>query len=444
MPGEIPRNGIRAKLRAALVTLGSALVLIALLADQLGLGTPGSLGIGQVILALTGILVALGGILGRTFPRFYRGLAVVLLNTVVLLAVVEITAIVMARVAPKTEDLRIKTLPYYASKDWSDTYWREAHGAFDYRYDPYVVWKNRPISGELVNLDDRGFRHTPGTHCIEGAFRIFAFGGSTMQGWGAPDWGTITAHLQEGLERRLNRAVCLVNLAVDGYVSTQSVVAMLLELQSGNVPDAVIFYDGVNDVLAAYESGQPRTHVTLQKIASRFERREHPLGQWLRSSRIYALLNRWVIQPFARPNAHRLPAHEGLADAVARNYLANQSVVKALSAYFGFDYYFFWQPHLGIGNKVLTVDEAKILQKMNDAWLLLARETYSHIASVDSDGDRMWNLSNAFDDSAEQLWIDHAGHITPEGNRLVALWMLNVIGQPRHAEVADAIPTQMD
>jgi hypothetical protein len=112
---------------------------------------------------------------------------------------------------------------------------------------------------------------------------------------------------------------------------------------------------------------------------------------------------------------------------VATNYLANQHIVEAFSRYFGFDFYFFLQPHLGVGEKPLTEDETAMLSRMDTAWVELARETYRRIGSADSVNDQIWDLSNVFDDNPDQLWIDEDGHITPEGNLLVAREMLNIL-----------------
>lgn len=43
-----------------------------------------------------------------------------------------------------------------------------------------------------------------------------------------------------------------------GYVSTQDVIALILELRKGHVPDAAMFLEGVNDTFAACRSAPPR------------------------------------------------------------------------------------------------------------------------------------------------------------------------------------------
>ena len=64
-----------------------------------------------------------------------------------------------------------------------------------------------------------------------------------MWGTGSPTWGTISANLQKGLEKLRPGLVCVMNYAESAYVSTQDIIMLLLQLQSGNVPDVVLFYN---------------------------------------------------------------------------------------------------------------------------------------------------------------------------------------------------------
>jgi hypothetical protein len=103
--------------------------------------------------------------------------------------------------------------------------------------------------------------------------RVFAFGGATMWGTGSPDWETIPAYLQAGLEARRGKPVCMVNFGESSFVSTQEVIQLLLQLESGNVPHLVIFYDGINNIYAAYQSGQAGVHENLDPIAAKLQTR---------------------------------------------------------------------------------------------------------------------------------------------------------------------------
>lgn len=403
------------------MALGGMLVLVAALADRLGFGSAGSLGVGQVLLGALGVALLLVGLLGRGFKGFYKGLALVFVNTLVLLAGLELGSIVLGRLGMERRVARIEGLPYYEAQEWSALYWREARQAEAYRYEPYVLWRHRPFSGRTVSYDESGHRRVPGRGCAEGDVRLFTFGGSTMLGWGSPDWGTIPAYLQSGLRERTGDPVCVVNMAEDGYVSTQSTVELVLQLQAGNVPGLVVFYDGVNEVLAAHESGRPYVHVTLEKIASRFEQREHPLWRWYRSSRQYAV----IVQPLLRKRPRSPVAESGLPHAVASTYLANLHLVQALSEAYGFHLCFFLQPHLGVGKKPLAPSERRMLESMDPEYLDLARRTYRAIRALAETTDEIQTLTDVFDDHPEQIWIDAEGHVTPRGNELVSQAMLS-------------------
>ena len=411
-------------IRQGAIGAGVVLLSFGVLADRFGLGSSGSLGIGQVLLGAAGLFFILLGLLGRRYAGFHQGLAIVAVNVLILFGCLELGAIIFARLAYKSSEFSIEHLSYYRAQDWTSRYWREARSAEVYRYEPYVLWRHQSFSGQTVNYDQSGHRPTPGSQCGDGSLRVYTFGGSTMLGWGAPDWGTIPAHLQRELDERFGDAVCVVNLAEDGFVSTQSVIALALELQSGNVPDVVVFYDGVNDVLAAYESGRPGTHVTLDKIASRFEEREHLLWRWYKSSRQYALLEKWLIAPLRTNRTERAAIESELPQEVAATYLSNYRLVQALAESYGFQFYLFLQPHLGVGQKPLTTSERQMMDRFDSAWLAIARETYLAIESFCGTTDHLKTLSDVFDDQREQIWIDEAGHVTPEGNKLLANAMM--------------------
>jgi lysophospholipase L1-like esterase len=419
-----------------LILVGATIVVLAIFADKLGYGDPGRLGVGQLLLALAGLVVALTGLLGKRILELYRGVAILLLNTLVLLAILELGAIVIARGHQAAESAGIEKLPYYAAQDWTEVYWREAKLAENYRYKPYVGWRHLPFAGETVNINQEGIRKTPGAECNDGAFKVFALGGSTMLGWGSPDWGTIAAYLQSGLDERTARPVCVVNLAEDGFVSTQSLIAVVLQLQSGNIPDAVIFYDGVNEVQAAYESGQPRAHVTQSEIAARFEQREHPLVRWLQGSRQYALMRKQLGKLMLNgaddsPNqlSYRVMGIDAddLEKSVVEIYLENYRIVDALGQQYGFQHFFFLQPHPAVSKKPLTAEEQIFKSGIDPALADLAQKVYADVSSVASDYENLWYLVDVFDGERAQIWIDKVGHLTPEGNRLVAQEILAVV-----------------
>jgi hypothetical protein len=250
-----------------------------------------------------------------------------------------------------------------------------------------------------------------------------------MRGWGAPDWGTIPAYLQGGLDGATTQSVCVVNMAQDGYVSTQSLVSLIVELQSGARPNAVVFYDGINDVLAVHESGLPGAHVTLPRVAARFEARRSPLIVWATGTRTFALLQR-LLPGRVGPGLGAVPVSAGAAEAdsdlrllaasAVDAYLANLEMVQALAEQYGFDCYFVLQPHPAVSGKPPTPGERRLLERIHPDLERLAEAFYEEIRPAADAHDRLWNFTDLFDDETRQLWFDDVGHIIPEGNRIVA------------------------
>jgi hypothetical protein len=411
-----------APLRVTCFVISGIFLAISLMADKFGFGQPGSFGIGQLLLALFGFFVLLLGLLGKRIVELYRGAAILLLNTLVLLAVLELMAIVIARsgVIPSYRQEVLASyqgLPYYASQDWTEDYWREAAEAENYRYEPYVVWRHLPFDGQTIHINEEGIRETPGAECGVEAYKVFTLGGSSMWGWGSPDWGTIPAYLQLGLEDRMQKPVCVTNFGEDAFVSTQSLIELTRQLQIGNIPDLVIFYDGVNDVYAVYDSGELGVHSALRDAVERYEENEHPLVKWFKSSRQFQLFERFIRNlTTAKSQSNQINGDgrtemdtQRLVKMIVQPYLNNYRMVSALAQEYGFEYAFFWQPHLAIGRKELSPEEQLIKARLNTDLVALAKAVYDDIASLAPEYENLWDISNVLDEEDTQIWIDEWG-----------------------------------
>ena len=438
-------------LRVITMMVGGAMMVVGLVADQIGLSTPGSFGKGQILAVSAGLFLLLIGLLGQRVATLYRGAAVLMLNVLVLLVCLELGAHFIFRIhdllsgsegarvsaGPQVPDQRAE-LSYYISQDWSVEYWR-AFNQLETHYQPYVVWRRRPFESTTININQDGIRWTPGSNCSAKSYKVFAFGGSTMWGTGSPDWGTIAAYLQAGLEALRDEPVCVVNFGDTAYVSTQSLIELLIQLQSENVPDLVIFYDGVNDVHAAYQSGQAGVHQNLSQIAAKFEgseaQKRYSLVEWLKASSAFSLLKRIVTRlkvevPEASP---KLTTYQtmgidtySLADSVAQTYLSNYKIVEALAQEYGFKYYFFWQPVISIGEKSLTKEEQNMRFRMDPALVSLFDAVYRDIELAALEYENLYYVAHVLDEQDSLIWIDEY-HVTPVGNQLIASEMLDVI-----------------
>ncbi|HSH75293.1 MAG TPA: SGNH/GDSL hydrolase family protein, partial [Longimicrobiales bacterium] len=302
------------------------------------------------------------------------------------------------------------------------------------------LWRSPAFEGELLNIDARGVRRTPGGECSPGALKVYALGGSAMWGWGAPDWGTIPAYLQRELSASLDEPVCVVNYAEQAFVSTQDLVQLQLLLAAGEVPDHVILYSGVNDVFAAEQNGAPLLHQNLQDIVTRFERPGPSLLSWLMARSTVRLaqtavsvlgLGRGGSEDSAGRGLENGPAGDGssteeLADAVVDAYVRGYESVAALAEAFGFGYDVVWQPHILIGGEPLTAEEQEMPAGLS--WVVtlsprlveLFRLTSGRVQVEAAVHEHLHYLGDAFDEVEAQLWIDTWGHVTPEGNEIVA------------------------
>src|SRR5439155_17899889 len=83
------------------------------------------------------------------------------------------------------------------------------------------------------------------------------FGGSTMWGTSQRDDHTIAAEAAHRLQALAgpNARVEVTNFGETGYVNTQELLQLMLELRAGHRPDVVVFYDGLNEVAATVQGG---------------------------------------------------------------------------------------------------------------------------------------------------------------------------------------------
>jgi len=394
--------------------------------------------------------------LGHRIVDSYKAVAIVVLNILILLACLELAAIgifgIRSLFSRSTEQLVGEGAPreknsYYASKDWAAQYWHEFVLSRQQRYYPYVGWRRDRFKGKTINIDQHGIRLTPGADCSANSYKAFVFGGSTIWGTGSPDWSTIPAYLQIGLDALTTKPVCVVNFGESAYVSTQAVIELLRQLQSGNVPDIVLFYDGVNDVYAAYQSGQAGVHQNFDQIASTVEGRrfygENRLLSFivlLRGSYSFSLFEESIARLREKlQHGKKLVTYETLkvdrailSGSVARAYLSNYKIVSALAQKYGFKFGFFWQPIISIGKKPLTDEEQDMRRLMDPALVALYDSVYRIIEQSASEYESLYYMGHIFDEYKSGIWIDDA-HITPAGNQIVAKKMINIIATRNHA-----------
>lgn len=399
-------------------------------------------------------LFLLAAAAGSWLSRRYGLIAVAALNTLLIMVALEVVAAgavalsgippvraILARFVGPAHDLESHylSLPHYGDEPWVPAYWKEHRRAVHQRYEPYVVWRTPAFSGEFIRVDSLGRRFVPDARCEAGAYRVFAFGGSGMWGWGTPDWETIPAHLQARLQKLRSEPVCVVNMGENAWVGFQGLIALETALLEDDPPDAAVFYDGVNEVLAALQNGRPLVHQNLPEIANRFEAGESFLLRWFKERHAVAVGTRALEWLGVGSGAGWSPTAppESLGRETAAAYLHLVDQVSALGEEYGFEALFFWQPHILVGGKPLTPEEAEMITSLD--WLFPVTEharrlfsaTYAAIDSAALTRPQLHYGGTVFDSVAVPVWIDTWGHLTPRGNDRVARWMLEEIAAKR-------------
>ena len=311
----------------------------------------------------------------------------------------------------------------YKGQPWARRYWQEFEPATRFDYRAYVGWGLVPYHGETIASDQQGFRRTFSSRCDAETYTVWMFGGSAVWGEGSPDWLTIPSQLAMEYSNS-GRQVCVRNFGVRGWVSTQEVIDLALELKRApRKPDLVVFYDGVNDVFSFYQSGEIDVHQNFDHVRDLFEQ-----GGSLRK----ILENRLSLIFRVTSSEHsrlRFITDEEAKLELDTGYLKNMRIVEALAKEYGFDYAFFWQPVILAGHKELSGEEEAIrkvcLQKFPGVDLFFLK-IYALVHAEPR--PRLFDVSGTLDQQKGTIYIDFA-HLGPEGNHLIAARIFQILHQ---------------
>lgn len=301
------------------------------------------------------------------------------------------------------------------------------------RWEPYVYWRSKPYAGRCVVIEENGLRRTVQDAPPAGArtLEVFCFGGSTMWGSGVRDEETIPSLLADKLQK-IGLAVVVTNYGQPGYVSTQEVLALLLELQQERIPDLVIFYDGFND------SGAALLNSTVGLAADEFQRRaEHETFRQPTFSamvRLYARhlpLTKLLLPSFQADLVTRSEQRKAgqpldqIAMAVARRYLRNIQSAQALANGFGFETSYFWQPLVATRQTPAMEERVFLTEGMtgfHTAMADIVGQIRNQLAASDPAVGRLTLLDDLFDQPEHRgrsYFFDDC-HLGATGNRIVA------------------------
>lgn len=323
-----------------------------------------------------------------------------------------------------------------AETAWVRDYLREAD-ELRTRWQPYVYWRIRAHRGQHINVDSTGNRHTWNSTSTPSPsqLRIFMFGGSALWGIGARDEFTIPSLVSKRLARQTTTGVRVTNFGEIGWVNTQEIIALMLELRRGNVPDIVVFYDGANEYASAFQSGGAGIPQNEGNRVAEF----NLLRGGGDSRRILfrrLALYRWIERATRSARGSQETSLPGdnpvlikpLAEDVVDVYVGNVELVESLSNRYGFKAFFFWQPLIYSKRNPSPSEREELARRGSRRGAPLAALAHKTLKERMSTGKlaSLYDLADVFGDDGRMAFVDSV-HLVESANDRVAGAMVQVL-----------------
>ena len=130
--------------------------------------------------------------------------------------------------------------PTYADKKFSVQLFKE-YQKIPYFYRSYIGWRMEKANFEYINISCPYNARKSTGEALDNS--TWFFGGSTIWGTGASDSQTIPSHFNSLTNNQV------YNFGEASWNSRQSLNQLINVIGDKHIPSAVIFYEGVNDVL---------------------------------------------------------------------------------------------------------------------------------------------------------------------------------------------------
>jgi lysophospholipase L1-like esterase len=376
--------------------------------------------------------------MSRLIHGFFAFIGYVIFSVILAAAVLELGAFAIWTVThgarPNRQEKLGSASPAYSEFPWAADFWKEeAHRRKGHNggYVPFRIWGTPEWHGKYVNNDQYQFgtvRRTIDDLSQSCKNRIIAdvwmFGGSTLYGSGVPDWATIPSFLSKELNSAPNHCVVITNFGTEAYNSNQELLLLIEQLKAGRRPDAVIFYDGVNDsYTGVFAPGIATAHMQYAQISARVESKLAGKLEFLRHSYALMLARRWALSRQKQDPAAIEAVTTVKAVQTLDNYEANLRMVRSLGNLYHFKVFAFWQPSLAYGSKPIVPYEADLIRvdanSPDGSALKPMRYAYQEAEQrATANGDFVF-LGDVLDSQREPLYLDE-WHLGPKGNELVA------------------------
>lgn len=323
--------------------------------------------------------------------------------------------------------------------------------AQDMLWEPYLHYRFKPMNGKHNTIYENGQRKTKNVALKDSgtALKIFCFGGSTMYSSGARDEHTIPSELSKLIHTNFpEQNVAITNFGCHGYTRATENIQLQRELTKNNIPDIVIFYDGVNEVISGHQNNEAGTPTNAYnrkkefKVAHSYKKR---IKLMIYSSNIYRFVTTIQRKLFTGSSYKQLSARsDTLATAIAENYVGYVKISKSLEEAYGFKVFNFMQPNI-YSKKNLTEAEQGYYkdQQYYENLYQLSYKSVRNDSLMITDSTFV-DISDVFDNAQTTIYVDFC-HTGEYGNQLVAQKMFDHIQpllKPRTKEVIPTIETE--
>lgn len=318
-------------------------------------------------------------------------------------------------------------LPNYRDTDWAETHFAE-YAEIESSYEAFHGWRYEPFQGRTVNIDEEGKRTSFKHDTARPERSVAFFGGSTMWGVGADDAGTIPS-----LYGDLHPDQEAVNFGAIAFNAHQELNLLIKKLTEGYRPEAVIFYDGVNDALQKchVDNGDAFGHAQETLIRGVLQENQ----RWSDPPLYFALMPTMKLLEKAGEILFKksvgAPSYDcdqrpEKAEAIARQMLDDWRIAREQAENHGAEFLAVLQP-TAYGSKS-KLDHLEL----DPVWGKQYKAVYPIVVSMLDDEfsdlkDVFLDLRTALDQD-DYLFIDWC-HLSPNGNEIIARRIGEALGK---------------
>ncbi len=282
-------------------------------------------------------------------------------------------------------------------------YYFESKQKYHLEFAPYIHWKAKSDSNHITILKN-GNRKTINQNKQKEIKIIWMFGGSTLFCANVADSQTISSYLS----KELNNNYIVRNFGQPGFIFRQQLYYLLNQLiETNQIPDIIIFYDGINDILNTARNGKSGTLAYQEYREKDFQ---------MSTSIKKRMINYYtpIIAKFR--NKFNLK----LSPIITKNLIEKEisqsiQILCSLSEYYNFKVYHFNQPTI-FTKKILTYSEKEIHNKYHNLQKYFLQDYYLY----------SYDIADIFDNSKKEIFEDFC-HINARGNKLIAEQMAKII-----------------